>query len=149
MDMEKTVLKRTSGYLIARDIFLSILIGGHIMVYYQPMGQINTIILLLLLAGALVWLFFFTNLLRIVSIARKDKSLVSAFGDEYFSSIKIRAGYNGYIVMLICCLFLIIGNVILHGLSIQIDFPVYFSCEIVLLAGVITDDTTKIALSKG
>ncbi len=149
MDMEKTVLRRTTGYLIARDVFLVILIGGHISAYNQFMRQMNIVILSILLAGALIWIFFFTNLLKIVSIARKDQSLVTAFGDEYFASMKTKAGYNGYRMMLLCCLIFIIGSIILHALSIEVNFPVYFPCEIILLTGVITDDTTKILLSKG
>ncbi|MCX7745849.1 MAG: hypothetical protein N2645_03015 [Clostridia bacterium] len=149
MNMEKTIIGRTIGYLISRDILLAILVLGHISVYYHFFSQINFVILPVLVVGAFLWILFFTKLIRIVSIAKKDKYLVTAFSDEYFSNIKMRAGYNGYIIMVLCCLIFIFGSVLLNILSIGVDIPVYIAFEIVMLLGVVTDDISKILLSRG
>ncbi|MDP4093097.1 MAG: hypothetical protein Q8920_07015 [Bacillota bacterium] len=113
------------------------------------MWQIKIVILSMVLVGAVLWILFFTNLLRIVSVAKKDKYLVIAFHDEFFLNIKIKAGYNGYTTMIISCLIFMIGSILLNVLSIRVDFPAYISCEIILLLGVITDDISKILLIKG
>ena len=98
MNMEKTIIGRTAGYLISRDILLAILFCGHFLVYYNFFPQIKIVILSVLAAGAILWILFFTRLIKAVSIARKDKYLSTAFNDEYFSNVKIRAGYNGHLL---------------------------------------------------
>lgn len=149
MNMEKKIIGRTTGYLILRDVWLAILVCGHIFVYYNFFPQINAVILAVLAAGAILWILFFTRLMKIVSIARKDKYLASAFSDEYFSNIKTRAGYNGYIAMVICCLVFIFGSILLNALSISVDIPIFIAGEITLLAGVAADDISKLMLSRG
>ncbi len=149
MSMEKAVIGRTISYLITRDIWLILLLCGHILVYYNLFPSLNPVILSVLGIGALLWILFFTRLLKLVFAAKKDKYLVNAFSDEYFRNIREKAGYHAYISMCTLCLILIFVFILLEGISINIDIPLFIACETVFLLGVITDDISKIFLSRG
>jgi|GEM_PF-5306888 len=147
--MEKKIIGHTIKYLIARDLCLLMLICGHISIYYNLISNTKTAIIPLVAAGVLLWIIFFAKLMYSVSKAKKDKYLVSAFSDEYFKAIKVQAGYNGFISMCTLCLVLILGNIVLNALSINVDIPIHLASEVIILFGVVTDDISKILLSRG
>lgn len=149
MNMEKKIIARTIGYLISRDVLLAILVCGHIFVHYNFFPQMQAVIVSALAAGAVLWILFFTRLIKTVSTARKDTYLSSAFGDEYFKNIKTQAGYNGFIAMVVCCIAFILGSVLLSELPFKVDIPIYIAGEITLLVGVAADDISKITMSRG
>jgi len=149
VNKEKIIIVKTIGYLITRDILLLTLVFTHIIAYYNNLWERKSIFLSISLVVILIWILFFINILFNFYKLKKDKVLVQAFKDEYFYNIKIKSGSNGYIIMLLTCMIFIIINLIFNMLSIQVDFPSYFFCDIIFLIGIITNDISKILLSVG
>lgn len=147
--MEKKVIKRTFGYLISRDIWLILLFCTHLLIYFNSSSGIKPVIISALGVATIIWIIFYSRLMIIVIRPRKDRYLKEAFKDEFFINIKLKAGFNAFIGMIVMSLMLITTAILLDTLSIIVSIPLYFACELIILSGVMVDDISKIIMSRG
>lgn len=145
---EKVIIKRTIGHLIIRDILITLLIGSHIIYYFNFIPGIKNIVLLLAGTAGLLWIVLYLRLIITACKARKNNYLKEAFQDELFTGIRLKAGCNAFVSMAMTCLVLLLISAFIDILSINIDIPVYLACELIFLSGIATDDISKIILSR-
>lgn len=142
--MEKKVFKRTVTYLLSRDVLLFLLIFSHTVLSINMLPDAHPVIPVILGICTLLWIIFFTRLMGLVFRLKKDAHYKNAFNDEYFSQTKLKAGFNAYTCMVITGVIMAAASIIIEASSSGIMLPVYITCEIIILSGVITDDITKI-----
>lgn len=141
--MEKNVIRRTVAYLMSRDVLLFLLVFSHTVIRINILTDVHPVIPIILGICAVLWLLFFTRLMELVFKLKKDAHYKNAFNDEYFSSTKLRAGYNAYTCMFITGVIIAAASIIFEASSSIVVLPVYIACEIIILSGVIADDITK------
>lgn len=142
--MEKKVFKRTVTYLLSRDVLLFLLVFSHTVLSINMLPDAHPVIPVILGICTLLWIIFFTRLMGLVFRLKKDAHYKNAFNDEYFSQAKLKAGFNAYTCMVITGVIMAAASIIIEASSSGIMLPVYITCEIIILSGVITDDITKI-----
>ncbi len=147
--MEKKVVGRTVAYLVSRDVLLFILVFSHTVISTNLLSDVHPVIPAALGICAVLWVLFLTRLMRLVFKLRKDDYINAAFKDEYFSNIKLKAGFNAYTSMIITGVLIAAVSLIFEAASSGIMIPVYIACEIIILSGVIADDITKMLSVRG
>lgn len=147
--MEKKVVRRAVAYLISRDVLLFILVFSHTVISTNILTAVHPAIPAALGICAVLWILFFSRLIRLAFKLRKDEYINAAFNDEYFSNAKLKAGFNAYTSMVITGVLIAAASLIFEAASSGIMIPVYIACEIIILSGVITDDITKMLSVRG
>lgn len=147
--MEEKVLRRTVAYLVSRDVLLLILVFSHTVISINLLTAVQPVIPTVLGVCAVLWILFFTRLMELVFKLRKNSYINEAFKDEYFSNVKLKAGFNAYTSMVITGVVIAAAALILEAASSGFMIPVYIACEIIVLSGVITDDITKMLSVRG
>lgn len=139
---ETTHMRQAIGYIIARDIFLLLLITGHVLFYYQWI--IGPSVLWVLAVGAVAWAIIYVKSVKMYLKIRRDRYLRDAYYDEYFKNIMLKSGYRGYVAVFILCFALIVVSAVSDLVSIHINLPYQIVCEFIIMVGLFTDDVSKI-----
>ncbi len=147
--MEKKVIGHTVTYLVSRDVLLFLLVFSHTVISTNIFASVHPVIPAALVICAILWILFFSRLMGLVFKLRKDAYISTAFNDEYFINTKLKSGYNAYTSMVITAVLIAAVSLIFEAASSAITIPVYITCEIIILSGIITDDITKMLSVRG
>jgi hypothetical protein len=136
--------KKTSIHLVTRDLWLIFLILTHISLYYGLSYWIKVMAIIPAVVSGLIWLVVYINLLGLARKASRDTYLKKAFGDEFLKNILNVSGHHGFIGMAVAAVIFLFLNLILNVIGIYPDIPMMITSELLILAGIITSDLSKI-----
>lgn len=146
MSTETNHMRKALGYIIVRDLFLLMLIGGHIFYYYKGIAFLNYPMTFILVAGASIWLFYYIQSVMVYQKLKKDPYYREAYHDEYFKNIILKASHHGYTSIFFIAIGLIIISIVSYMTAATVDLPYYIACEVMIFLAIFTDDTSKIIL---
>ncbi len=145
---ENNVIQKTGRFLLLRDLLLFLLILAHAGLYYEVLPDaVNYIYIFIAVIGVLI-LLLYLGLIMYARKAGKNEYLKNAFKDELFETIKIKSYYHGFIGMVSVIVLLVLINMISVALGEAIEIPMIFTCEVLLLSGIIVSDISKMCQSR-
>lgn len=145
---ENNVIQSTSRFLLLRDLLLFLLILAHAGLHYKVLPDaVDYIYIFIAVIGVLI-LLLYLRLIMYASKAGKNEYLKNAFKDELFETIKIKSYYHGFIGMVCVIVLLVLIYMISAALGEAIEIPMVFTCEALLLTGIIVSDISKIRQSR-
>ncbi len=146
---ENNIIQNTGRFLLLRDVLLFLLILAHAGLYYNLLADAENYIYIFIAAIAVLIMLLYLRLIMYARNAGKNDYLKNAFKDELFEMIKMKSYYHGFIGMVSVILMFILINVISGSFGEAIEIPMVFTCEALLLTGIIVSDISKIRQSRG